>query len=309
MQLSASARLHISRAAVTACVLLTVSAIVLLTASACFAGSNQFVILSDLHPSGAGDPQLTQLLEQIFAIRPAFIVFLGDDLAREGVFETLKRIRQGGIEVHAAFGNHDPISKRRLFTYQDLPLNSQLDISKNPEIFKRFRVERKYYYSFNWCGIHFVILDSTDGIHNPELRHEAQVEWMEDDLCRHRNNPSQFPALIFLHHPEWMTGDRNCTSRPVYSVLAEFPEHTVKAVFGGHWHTGRNFPPEKNLGVQAYATQVSIISEWHTTEHGEFVVATVQPNQIVFEKVLSCGGKGRTNITYHPIPGRFTIPQ
>ena len=93
-------------------------------------------------------------------------------------------------------------------------------------------------------------------------------------------------------------------SRPAYRALAERAnEHTVKAVFGGHWHNGQNLTGAKDLGIDVYATQVSV----HPSAPCEFIVADIANTGLMFETRDSTTGlPSDSPVTYYPIPGRFT---
>jgi len=103
-----------------------------------------------------------------------------------------------------------------------------------------------------------------------------------------------------------MTGDRGMTERPLYATLHACPnDQTVRAVFGGHWHYGQNFPAEANLGVQVYAVPASVHPQNRPVE---FVVAKVKPDEIIFEPRDSLTGQSRTEnkpVEYFPVRGRF----
>lgn len=140
-----------------------------------------------------------------------------------------------------------------------------------------------------------------------KARWEIQERWLQDDLCKHVNNPNRLPTLVFLHHPEYMTGDRGFVSRPLFGVLESCRDaQTVKAVFGGHWHYGQSFPAERNLGADVYAVPVSVHPE---TRPLEFIVADVHNDQIILTPYDVLTGKPRPDpkpVHYRPIPGQFS---
>lgn len=296
---------------------LIVSAVLVLTAT-CLAGPNQFVIVSDLHPTQACMDQLQKLTDEVLKIRPAFVVQLGDvgneDFPGSSVWQMkvidamFRKWREAGIEIHIAVGNHDiPYDKEHVeaikrcwFASQlePYPMNSMLDAEKNPDTYRRYVREKQYYYSFNWRGLHFVIVNSYD----PNFS-GRQAEWLEQDLCMHTNNPQKFPSIVFLHHPEIMSGDRGCKDRPLYSVLAKHPtEHTVKAVFGGHYHYWAHWSPGSNLGAHVYATPASVLQG---KEYNGFIVGTVNRQAVTFEKRTTANVAGGKKVVYYPILGNF----
>jgi len=134
---------------------------------------------------------------------------------------------------------------------------------------------------------------------------QAHHRWMVQDLCRHKNNPNKLPTIVFLHHPEYMTGDRGMESRPLGRVLAACPDqHRLKAVFGGHWHNGENLGRDKSLGIDVYATQATVHG---ITSPVEFIVAEAGPERLTFQtRDTKTGQPVTSKVIYHPIAGRFT---
>jgi hypothetical protein len=221
-----------------------------------------------------------------------------------------------------------------------MPLNPLFEASRQSPAYQVFQAHGPYDYSFNRGGIHFAIIDSnvmpprdpgqlstTDssqqkaladkppvapnppvvsGEHSSQeqARWERHRQWMKDDLCHHANNPQRFPTLVFMHHPQYMTGDRKMEVRPLYRVLDECrDEQTVKAIFGGDWHMGGSFPAEKNLGIQVYATQASVHPAARPVQ---FIVAEIGRDGLTLESRDSMTGKPSTGpVKYLPIPGRF----
>jgi hypothetical protein len=281
-------------------------------ATVALAAPNQFVILSDMHPARGAEPQLALLLEQLVKLKPAFVITLGDmdgdpepDAGPDDLnhaVQLLRRLRQAGIEVHPTIGNHDGSPKIRHICQTVPPMNAEFDPAVNPEVADRWCGEHRFWYSFNRGGIHFATINSNVGPSHEQ--YEKMRQWMERDLCEHAINPNRFPTLLFMHHPEYMTGDRGYTARPAHALLSRCLDHTVAAVFAGHWHYTQYFPPEGNAGVQVYSTEASAHLQ---VDNPEYIVATVHPDKITFDKVdTKTGGPGKTPITYYPIPGEFT---
>ena len=254
----------------------------LLLCGACFAGANQFVMIADIQNDVTG---LDQMASEIIAVHPPFLIALGDQPTsfdpRANFFQ---RIREGGTEIHISMGNHDGGTRSELRqTLPPFPFNSEVAPT-------RFVVDNKYYYSFNRGGIHFVIVDTSGGTAD-------QIEWLENDLIRHANNPNKYPALLFMHEIGWML-----KNGPIYRMLAEHPtEHTVKAGFGGHSHVGENFPLEESNGIPCCTLFAS--ARFGSQNQTEYVIATVGPDKITFErKIVLDDGKGR-DFQIAPISG------
>lgn len=293
---------------------------------------NRFIILSDLHPHPDAFEQVDILADHVIALQPAFVFVLGDicghDLSGvsereiEVVREAFNRMRAAGIEIFPIMGNHDvhrraeEIKVEWFSSQEPLPLNHLFEANRNTPAYRAFRDRGPYNYAFTAGGIHFAVVDSNiippreswdaERIQRERPRWEAHRKWMEDHLCGRVTNPDGYPTIVFLHHPEYMTGDRRMVERPLYRVLAECEAtHTVRAVFGGHWHYGYNWPRGHNLGVDVYATPASV--------HGldspvEFIVADVSEGQITFEPRETVTGRVRRDrepVKYFPVYGSF----
>lgn len=247
---------------------------------------NLFVILSDTQNIDGVD----RMTEEVIALDPPFVVSLGDvPSAFDPRVNHFQRLREAGIEVHIAMGNHDRGPKRIVrSSLPPFPLNSIVD----PVL--RFSVENKYYYSFNAGGIHFCIIDTCTA------DKEEHARWLEEDLIHHANNPDRLPTLLFMHYPEWML-----EGGPVHRILARHPAgHTVKASFAGHTHLGINYPLERTLGIPHYATYPS--APFGAMLHTEYIIARVTPREIVFERTpVMDHGEGK-DFSIRPVTGVFS---
>lgn len=303
---------------------------IIVALAGCEPASKRFIILSDLHPHPTGFEQLEAVTAHVIDLEPAFVVVLGDiggdqvpgasEREIDAIRAAFDRMRAAGIEVFPVMGNHDVhprVEQLKIdwFCAQSpVPLNHLFDARKRTEAYELFTARGPYNYSFNRGGIHFSVIDSNtippregwtpERIEAARPRWQQHEQWMIDEFCHHRNNPRRLPTLVFVHHPEYMTGDRRMDERPLYRILADCPdEHTVKAVFGGHWHNGQNFSAEQNLGIDVYATQVSV----HPGTRSDFIVADITDDGLVFSVLDSVtGSPGGTHVTYHKLAGRFT---
>lgn len=292
----------------------------LLVTGACLATTPRFVIVSDLHmtPRDVSPQEFKELTErlqtladEIIALKPAFAVLLGDvgneDFPGRSVPEhqeidmALRRIREAGIEIHVAVGNHDVPKnkpeiadiKRCWFASQlpPYPMNSQLDAEKNPATYRRYMRDKQYYYSFNWQGLHIVLVDSTTTVRDAADKFwtisKEQSDWLVQDLCQHTNNPERYPSIIFLHDAELICADKDNMQRPLYHLLKPYAgEHTVRAVFAGHSHFAHYWPTSRDIGIDVYMTNASI----HPDTYCEFIVAEIKGGRLTFER--------------KPVPGR-----
>jgi hypothetical protein len=253
------------------------------------ARSSQFVIISDTQNIDGVD----QMVREIIALHPPFVIGVGDMPSLFGPPDAWRRLREAGIEVHNAMGNHDGGTKVQLRS--GLPpwlSNSIVDQTQ------RYSVDNEYYYSFNYWGIHFCIVDTCTDDAN------AETQWLEDDLGRDVNNPSRFPTLVFFHYPEWLEKQEGHAAGPIYKVLEKYKDtHTVKAAFNGHTHLGRNVPLDETLGIPQYWLFPS--APFGTSQHTEYIVATVEPDRITFDRKVIFDHGGADALTIQPVIGRF----
>lgn len=289
----------------------------------------RFIILSDLHPHPEAYEQLDALTSHVIELAPAFVIILGDIAGDEvpgwsepeiaAIRRSFDRMLAAGIEIHPVMGNHDVHERVRKIKTQWFcsgephPLNPFLGPGDKTGTRDRFLGGGPYDYAFNRDGLRFVIVDSNvvppkdswepARIADESPRWHAHQKWMEEALCDPVSNPEKLPALVFIHHPEYLTGDRRMDSRPLFHVLEKcVDKQSVKAVFGGHWHYFESFPPERNLGIRTYATPPSVHSQEGPVE---FIVAEVEPNQVRFEVRDSTTGKPTGQEPYAPIAGVF----
>ncbi len=170
-----------------------------------------FFQITDTHVSLPIDAaNLLDLLEQLRALQPAFVVNTGDvvDAGRSDsqVDNYAKAVRQAPVSIYNVPGNHD----------LDSPANRHYDDVMGPER-----------YAFDYGGRHFLILNSICDV-------QRQYEWMKSELAL---QPPEKEVLVFQHYPP----DRR---------LMEFLAHyKTLAIFSGHLHSSRVFMFGKTLYV------------------------------------------------------------
>jgi len=176
----------------------------------------RFVVVSDRtggHQPGAW----AHAVEQINRLKPDFVVSIGDLI--EGYTASEQTVRQEWNEFDAVTrqldapffycpGNHDvgdPVP-RKLFT-------------------ELHGVDGKAYYSFDYRGCHFVILDSEALIRATAALAPAQWSWLQDDLAAAANSRHIF---ILEHHPLYQG--------PEWKRLRAMLDPNKTTIFSGHWH-------------------------------------------------------------------------
>lgn len=164
-------------------------------------------------------------------IRPDFVMVGGDmidDPARADQIETLLRLTRrldDDIPIRWAPGNHD-ISSNFL-------VPSEHDIEKYREVFG------PDYYSFEWGGTKFVVMN-TVVIDHPELvpdHLDEQLDWLDRELAANGQ-----PTILMGHHPLFTSAPDeadtywNLPLERRSRVLGLAHRAGVRLALAGHWH-------------------------------------------------------------------------
>jgi 3',5'-cyclic AMP phosphodiesterase CpdA len=215
-------------------------------------GSFDFVFFTDTHI----EPELDaahgcgMCFSKIASLKPEFAIMGGDHVydaasvngVRAGmVFDLYKRTEQAlGMPIHNAIGNHD------IFGVMTRSGVAPTD----PAYGKKMYQDRmgQTYYSFDYKGYHFVVLDSIQPTEDRmwEARvDEEQLHWLRDDLKR---LPQGAPVIGVVHCPvvtafatyaEIVTAGRKYNTMTVANgaeVLEVLDNANVLAVLQGHTH-------------------------------------------------------------------------
>lgn len=180
----------------------------------------QFVYISDTHLGFTKtDNAFEQFSKELFIEKGkyAFLIHTGD-VTELGTKEAFALYRQKtstwDLQTYSAIGNHDvrwsPSGKKM---YKDF---------LGPT-----------YYSFNYNGVHFVVLDSTIVHQTQGHIDEKQLEWLAKDIS---GIPAITPVFVFTHHPVRWTGISIDNGYKVIQLLERF---TSKVFFHGHSHNVR----------------------------------------------------------------------
>jgi Icc protein len=239
-----------------------------------------FVHLSDMHvtPKRWGDKGYRKCIESVRELepRPAFAL-MGGDLAFDGLYtpkadfeeqiRLYKEISAGlGIPYYNCMGNHDVLgwSSRR-----KVPLG-------DPELGKKMIMDRlewnKSYYSFDFGGWHFVVLDSiypTQAEHGPSYEPRIgreQLEWLAYDLGAAGNRPKiAVTHIAAFCNIGQINGDPSRKAMDGSMVLWDNKElrhilerHQVKALLQGHSHRIEEY----RLDGVWYLTSAAVSGAW-----------------------------------------------
>jgi hypothetical protein len=134
------------------------------------------------------------------------------------LLSALKPVREGGVPIHLALGNHD---HRGRFRQALRPLVEQAGPPTLPD--RQVGIVPSAF--ANWF-----LLDSLDQTNSvPGCLGPRQIAWMTGALDA---NPDK-PALVFVHHPP---GGKEAMTDAKSLMRALLPRRQVKAVFFGHTH-------------------------------------------------------------------------
>ncbi len=207
---------------------------------------HRIALLSDIHLSGNPDfvhksgvnpyQSFLQAREEILALRPrpsvalvngdcACLLGLPEDYAI--VREAVHPIREAGIPLYLAMGNHD---QRESF-WTAFPS----DQSRLPEMTDR------QISVFSTPRANFFMLDSLiDTNKTPGFLGDDQLKWLARELDAKRDKP----ALVFVHHqPDFRPKIAGLIdTRAIYDVI--LPRKQVKALVFGHTHDWNSFVEE-----------------------------------------------------------------
>ncbi len=247
-------------------------------------GAARFGIVSDCHYADTETvgsryyrqslDKLSECVEAMNGERVDFLIELGDfkDEDRPAVEEkTISYLRAAeqvfekfeGPRLHV-LGNHDAdsISKKQFLANIE---NSGINADKT-------------YYSFDFKGAHFVVLDATYRADGADYDHgnfdwtdanipSAELSWLREDLAEARG-----PAIVFVHQLLDGTGAhyvRNAAE--VRAVLQSSGK--VPAVFQGHQHSGCHSQIE---GIHYYTLKAVV--EGPGEEDNAYAIVEVRPD-------------------------------
>ncbi len=172
-----------------------------------------FVILSD-RTGGAARGQWAAAVRQVNMLQPDFVMCVGDLI--NGYTEDVAEITRQWEEIEA-------MTKKLDAPFFYCPGNHDISNGTMRKIYvERHGVNGKSYYSFNYRGCHFVVLDSMHWS-------EEQLGWMAKDLDAAKDARHVF---VFYHNP--LSGDPR--SSGIWEQLRKHLPAGKATVFNGHTH-------------------------------------------------------------------------
>jgi len=236
-----------------------------------------FAIIGD--KTGGGERNwhiFDRAMDEVSRLRPDFALMVGD-LIQGYTPDAAEMQRQWQefsehaerIEVPFFYlpGNHD-ISNKAMYEYWSANVG-------------------KTYYSFDYKGCHFVLLNTEEGWRADELQFGSeQMAWLEKDLVDHRTARHTF---LFMHKPVWYhTGD----ALAQWEQVEKWLEARSYAVFAGHFHnlsyeqrrdrpyfvlsaTGAGLTPRAALDLGAFHHYTTV-----TVDGGDLHIAIIEPGSV-----------------------------
>jgi uncharacterized protein (TIGR03437 family) len=193
-------------------------------------GPFTFLVLGD---SGAQTQEQLTLRDRMMEESPALVLHTGDLAYPVGSFESFQknyldvyRDLMWRVPFFPCPGNHGYMTAEAFphLSVHDLPAN---DI---PSDLGR-------YYSFDWCGCHFVALDSNAPLSAATRGTGPMLKWLDADL-RKANN--RFWKIVYFHHPPYGFGPNELdplTALAREHIVPILERHGVQLVLNGHEHS------------------------------------------------------------------------
>ncbi len=185
--------------------------------------SFSFLDITDTHQTATGSVEpLRRLVSEAASAGspPAFIVDTGDitEAGQAAEYDKFKSaiepLTAAKIGFYAVPGNHDV----------------RWSAAGKEDFAHAFG---KLYQSFDYGGAHFILLDSTVALEHWGHFDKAELDWLEKDLKRVRQDA---PIFVFMHHSIGRDGPTTRFIDNEYDLVRRLIGHNVMAVFTGHGH-------------------------------------------------------------------------
>ncbi len=193
-----------------------------------------FVVIGDTR---TGISIFEKQINEINLIDPDLVIDVGD---------MINGYAKKPQKIEAMWDEFDKIVSQFTVPFIMVPGNHDIWSPLSRKIYQRRY--GKTYFSFDYKGVHFIVLDSEIG----GIRlSDAQIKWLKSDLESHRKARATF---VFLHRPLWQDmhvgkGAGENWLKKVHPILVK---NGVDAVFAGHVHKYIKYSPID--GVSYYIT-------------------------------------------------------
>jgi len=192
--------------------------VLVLLAVAAAAKPITFAIIGD-RTGGATDSIQEKVVAEVAKAKPEFVITVGDHIEGFEQTDTMKLDRE--------WAEYKAIVAPLTMPFYYTPGNH--DISYDNALGAYERNAGKPYYSFNYKGMHFVVLDASRWGASGKLPSE-QFDWLASDLATTRKARFTF---VFYHKPFWTATLAEGKPDTLHSL---FRTYGVDAVFNGHNH-------------------------------------------------------------------------
>ncbi len=211
--------------------------------------NSSFTFIAYGDSRGSGGPAVASIHSDIVTAymrhNPDLVIHTGDMVNQGGIWNqwlsfntTIQPIWEAGIPLFGVVGNHEK--------YTDQWGVYDEDFTQYRQFFNFSTVidtpgETELHYSFDYGGVHFIILNTEDHFSDSTDMFncsQAQMDWLLNDLATTR--PSDFIVASY-HRPAWsVRQDREDRWEQAETVRHEFHQlfvqHGVDLVFCGHDH-------------------------------------------------------------------------
>ncbi|WP_437290502.1 metallophosphoesterase family protein [Sorangium sp. So ce406] len=213
--------------------------------------SGRIAVIADLQRTSAlefwresNDPERAALVRALAAARPDAVFVVGDLVFDGGsarhwadLDALMAPVRDAGIPVFAAFGNHE----------------YWCGGGGERHLFARFpHLGGRRWYEVAHGSLRFVVLDSNIDELTPAAW-DAQLRWYEGALRRLDADPSARAVLVLAHHPPYtnstVTGDEPHVQRHIVPPLLR--SRKALALISGHVHNHERFQRGGKLFIVA----------------------------------------------------------
>ena len=160
-----------------------------------------------------------QVVAEIERLKPELLMTVGDMI--EGYTENIETLDR---EWQEYFEVIKPLTMPVYF----VPGNHDITTDGQLESYRKW-TKSEPYYSFDYEGLHMVVLDNSRIEFSYEFD-EEQVNWLTDDLEKHQDAAFTF---VFYHKPLWYRTLGDGKPDKMHEI---FVKYGVDVVFSGHFH-------------------------------------------------------------------------
>ncbi len=207
----------------------------------------KFAVFGDSRPAGQQpySPVLERLASDIGEVGPDFVIGTGDYI------DGSSNQQRQRWEFNQFFAALAPMQRKQAVPVALAPGNHDImGLRANQDIFRE--LFRDLYWSFNYGGCHFVILDTEEPNREGRIAGK-QLQWLKQDLAAYKDARLTF---IAFHRPLFPVDGHVGSSCDAYpeerdALHSLFVQQGVDCVFCGHEHL---YNHQKKDGVHYFIT-------------------------------------------------------